>query len=281
MEKRVEVIRKATLSQFLKVGVAAFAVGTFSSAHAVITLSDLNSVITINPANQSGINEWSIAGQDQLNQQWFWYRIGNSAEASIDTIGAPTVSTYNGTRGVTTTYANSQFTLQIDYLLTGGTAGSGSSDLAQTVRIINNTAGTLDFHFFTYSDFDLLGTSTGDAVNLTTIGGKYYLTDQTDGNFALLEMVNTPAANFGEAALYNGTLLKLNDGVADNLSNAASAGPGDVTWALQWDLSIAAGSSAFISKDTRIDLQVVPEPSTAALIGLGVIGFLVRRNRRS
>ncbi|MDB6109574.1 MAG: hypothetical protein JWR69_1324, partial [Pedosphaera sp.] len=57
-------------------------------------------------------------------------------------------------------------------------------------------------------------------------------------------------------------------------------GPGNVTWALQWDLTIAAGGTALISKDKYLEI-IVPEPSTFALTGLGLAAFLLLRRRQS
>lgn len=247
--------------------------------HADVTLSDLNSTAKLDALSQSGMYQWTVDGQNQLNQQWFWFRVGNAAEASINTISTPTITTYNGTRGVTTTYANGQFSVQIDYLLTGGTAGSGTADIAETIRIINTSGSQLDFHFFQYSDFDLAGTPTDDSVMLTPISGKYYLSDQVQGA-SLMETVVTPPATRGEAALYSFTKDKLNDGVASDLNNMNTAGPGDATWALQWDLSIAADGSVIISKDKRLQLALVPEPSALALLGLGLAAFSIRKKRK-
>ncbi len=63
--------------------------GTLGVQAQIQTLTDNNSVAQINPNSQSGMFNWSVDGQNQLNQQWFWYRIGNTPEQSIDTISAP------------------------------------------------------------------------------------------------------------------------------------------------------------------------------------------------
>jgi hypothetical protein len=48
---------------------------------------------------------------------------------------------------------------------------------------------------------------------------------------------------------------------------------------LEWDLTIADGQSVLISKDKR--LEVVPEPSTVALVSLGLIALGLQKRRRS
>src|SRR5207247_11217659 len=80
---------------------------------------------TINPGGGSGLigmNNWSVSGQNQLNQQWFWYRVdGFNLNSTIDTIGPAVLTPFNGTRGLTTFYGapTSPVSVQVDYLLTG------------------------------------------------------------------------------------------------------------------------------------------------------------------
>jgi hypothetical protein len=81
-----------------------------------------------------------------------------------------------------------------------------------------------------------------------------------------------------EADVVFNTLNKLNAGSPQFLNDANSAGPGDVTWAFEWDLPIAGGATSQFSKDISI---VVPEPSTVALVGMSLISMLALRRRRA
>jgi hypothetical protein len=236
----------------------------------VITLTDLNSVAAIDVGTQAGQFNWQVDGVNQLAKQWFWYRIGNAPEASIDTMGAPVIL-QNTASSLTVTYANQMVSVQVDFLLRGGQVGSGTSDIAETISIHNLTGGALPFHFYQYADFDLNGTPDGDSVQF--LGP--YVVQQTKGATMLSETVAVPASTRREAALFNQTLLRLNDGLATDLNNANSAGPGNVTWAFQWDKDIAAGGSLLISKDKQL---TVPEPMTLAVLALG--GTLLARRRR-
>jgi hypothetical protein len=277
------------LMNFRRAGRVLFAVAAclacfeLTSQAAVVTLTDGNSVAQINPSTSDGMFNWSVQGFNQLYQQWFWYRVGDAAgsmQHSIDTISTPVVSLF-GTREMSSTYTAQNFTLSIDYLLTGGSfVGPGqmaNSDIAESIRIINTSATTLTFHFFQYSDFDLGGPS-NDTVQLgRNLRGQFNDAYQQDPSAGLTETVTTPGANHGEVDHWHNTLDRLNGTANYTLNDSAGpVGPGDVTWALEWDLSIAPGASALISKDKYLSV-IVPEPSTIAIGGLGLLLFALRR----
>jgi len=246
------------------------------------TLADNNSTAQINPNSQSGMFNWFVDGQNQLSQQWFWYRVGLAPEASIDTISAPTIVRPDA-KTAYLTYGTAAYSVEVDYILTGQSPGSGQANIRESIRIHNATSNDLDFHFFQYSDFDLMNNANGDNVALgTDLGGKFNEALQTKGplnSATLSETEVTPGANHGETAFFNTTLVKLNNGVADNLNdNAGPTGPGDVTWALQWDFNIAGGKDALISKQKFLQ---VPEPSALALISLGAVAITLHRRRQS
>ena len=91
-----------------------------------------------------------------------------------------------------------------------------------------------------------------------------------------------------EFSFFNSTLPHLMDGATSTLNNAPAFGnpfgPGDVTWALQWDFvglspprpSIPAGGTATITKE--IDLRPVPEPVGAVTAGILLVALI--RGRR-
>ena len=137
-------------------------------AQAQVTLHDGNSTAVIDPTSQLGMFHWDIQGQNQLQKQWFWFGVGGGSVHSIDTISAPAVAPI-GANEAKITYANSNFNVAVDYLLTGGAvvpAGQhANADIGEAIKIVNTSGAPLQFHFYQYSYFNLLGQS-ADTVQL-------------------------------------------------------------------------------------------------------------------
>jgi hypothetical protein len=271
MSKYLRLTHKITFGLALALGLIA----TQALAVTGVTLTSGNSVVTIDPYNQMGMNTWYVDGQNQLYQQWFWYRIGQSAEQSIDMIGLPVINQYSASQ-MSSTYTGTGFTLRIDYGLVGGAAGSGDSTVNESITINNTSGSQMSFHFFQYSDYNLGGVN-ADTVQLDTDFSNALV---TSGGNGMGEVVVSPRPNLGEVAPYDQTLLKLNNGVANNLDGSTGPlGPGDITFAFQWDFTLAASgpeSSVQISKIKSLDVVVVPEPASA-LLGLVGVGLIVGR----
>jgi len=262
--------------------------GLAFQAEAQITLTDGNSIAKVDPNSQAGMFYWGVVTsptgliQNQLNKQWFWYGLGTSPTKSIDTLGAAVITGLNANT-VTTTYTDSQnrFNIGITYSLSGGSFASGTADISEQIKI-NNTSGTvLPFHFFQYSDFNMGGDPSGDTGVLSKNGFtlRFNQADQVDGA-NLSEVVITPNANHGEVDTVPNTLNKLNGPYFGSLDDTKTTATGDVAWAFQWDVNINAGSSFLISKDKHLDVGVVPEPSTLALISSGLIVLALHRRRK-
>ncbi len=263
--------------------VALYFSGTVFAAPVTILTSG-NSTVSIDSGTQTGMNSWIVDGQNQLNQQWFWYRVGSSGpEASIDTISAPVVNLLSPSV-MTASYMNSQFKVSVLYSLVGGAVGSGVSDVTEQISIQNLSGASLNFHFFQYADFNLGGSPNNDSASATKAGKGYNSIDQRDGFCYVSENVDTvvsQSANEAQVATDNSLLMSLNNTTPTTLNNNTS-GSGNIKWALEWDKTIAAGGTMIISKDMNIAGVIpvnVPEPSVLSIFGVAVISYGIRRFR--
>ena len=281
---------------FLQVGaglsIKAFALaillgGLCSESRAqIFGLTNANSFALVNPSSSSGMFNWSVANtpstyQNQLNQQWFWYRLGDSGpEAPINTISAPSVTQIDAAT-LLTTYNGGYFNLAVKYSLNPSAGfASGLSDISEQITF-NNLSGTnLNFHFFQYSDFNMGGDPANDSIVLSRNGFtfKFNQSDQFDGA-NVVEVVATPNANHAEADIVPNTLNKLNDAFPTVLDDSkTNAGPNNVAWAFEWDANVV--SSFTISKDKSLSIPFTPEPSSLVLLPLGLGAIAYYRSRR-
>jgi hypothetical protein len=254
--------------------------GLPTQASAAITLTSGGSTVNIDENSQSGAFNWVVNGTDHLFQQWFWYRLGDSGpELSLETLDATPTVTPIGTNGALVLYDSANLDVSITYILTGTV---GFADLVENISVINTSGQSL--HFFQYSDFDLNNTAGDDRAAFLS-NQTVRQVDPTLGG-SLSETVVSPSPSHRELAFFDVIRDKLTDGDADNLADTpvgAILGPGDITWAFQWD----AGASLTIAKDKRLDfvnppnIPDVPEPTALAIWGLG-LGLLtgVRSFRR-
>ncbi len=245
------------------------------------TLSDKNSVITLDLGSSAGMTSWSVDGNNQVNQQWFWFRNGTSGpQFDISTINpTPTVSQLNA-RTLTALYANAQYGVQLTYTLSGGTLGTGNSKLTEQINFYNySSSSSLDMHLFMYSDFSLGGPTYANAQNVSigTGGGDTTVVQKVNGT-GLSNNVAMPfaPANRVEAEAYPQTYNALTTTSGYSLDNTANNGPGHITWALEWDSVLAPNTS--LGTISVTDTLQVPEPSAMALVVLG-LGLSVWRGR--
>jgi hypothetical protein len=264
---------------FLGFGILSLHGQDFSMFH-----KNTSAQINITNAN-AGVLNWSVDGVNSLSSQRFFYRIGASPEALLQSISStPTVVfTQNPTISrLDVTYANGIFSARTLFQLIGTTPGSGSANLNETITIQNLSGAPLDFHLFQYSDFNLGGVAGGQTAQFQFDGfGQPYKVIQTDGMRTVTETVNANTAPIGhfEAGLDGTTLGSLTDLAATTLNDTITAGPGNATFTYQWDVVLAPNETITISKL----MNIVPEPGVATFAILSLVGMFAMRkqSRRS
>ena len=265
----------------------AFAVGaallTSVSNAATVFLNDNGSTAAVNldgPAggNPAGMYQWTVTGlpagtENQLHQQWFWYSIDGQAAHPLETISAASYTQTANT--LSATYANGALSITVNYSLTGG--GIGQADIAEGISLHNASGTNMMFHFYQYSDFNLLNSPPGDTV---TMDNTFVL--QHKGDTQIQETIVDPNASRFEANTTDdpsNTLSKLNGPTRPQLNDNTDIGPGDATWAYQWDFDSLMDTT--IQKDKLLDVTLVPEPAALTLVSLGLAALLFRRRARA
>lgn len=249
------------------------------------TITDNNSSIGLNVANggfgPAGLTSWVVDGVDQLTRQSFFYRVGSGQEYTLDNITASPLVSLSG-NNIEVTYANASFGIKLSYTLQGYAAGTGRSGATMGVNLINYQASPLDFHLFQYSDFDLGGVTGSQSVSFLKALGKFNRAAQTAGSLWMTNtFVGTALPNptpLVEANTFNATLVSLGDLNQTTFNSlSTNAGPGDVTYAIQYDLLLNAGESFALSETFSM---AVPEPTSAGLIVIAAVGFALGRAYR-
>ena len=248
-------------------------------AGGVNVLSDENSTATFDTA--SGQVNWLVDGVNQLFVQEFYFRrAGDTQELRVDSTNLTLDGIFTSdTNPFTNTDDDALAQLYSDgnglhietlFTLRGGTAGSSNADIAEQIIIRNNSNSTMTLSFFQFVDFDLGGDFSDDSGQI--INGN--TAQQFDDDFFVSETVVTPSPTFFQMGNAVAMSDMFNDGAIDNLDGTASFA-GDVAWAFQWDIVLAAGEQFIITKDKSI----VPAPGSMML--LGTAGLIATRRRRS
>ncbi len=263
----------------------------------VVVLTSNNSTATFNtganpsppgPSLTTGQTSWFVDGVSHLKRQWFWYRVGDvSGESAIDTLFQTAIDTSVPNQlgvqyGNAPTADASTFFVTLTATLSGGSPGSFTSDLEETIEIDNFTGSPMAVRFFQYADFDLSGTPIDQTVNLAA-GALTASATQTDGDTSIGETVTAITAPGAvvtrvEANNFPNTLNSLNDGSPTTLSNVSTIGtPGDLTWAFEWAFTLNDGESFTLQKDKLI--TSVPEPTSMGMLSLFGLAALRRRRQ--
>jgi large repetitive protein len=266
--------RRVRLYQSTLVAILFASVVAQSQANAY-TLSARDTSLQVNLAG--GLGPWTIDGANQLNRQWFYYSVGSGPVYSIDTI--PLISSSLVPAGnnpfATAVYSNSIIKVTTTYTLQSQPNGSGRATLQDAISFQNTSASSQDFHFYQFSDFDLAGSS--GSQNLQFFGGNNNLFVQTGWGGTSLS--NTISATWNgqlavtrvQAGISDGSQFGLiNGNPYPTLDNTTLTASGNVSFAYEWDVNLAAAGSPGSSLSLSEIQAVVPEPSSLALVASGM-----------
>lgn len=275
-------VRLAITSLVVTLIVMAMA-GPACSDPPIPNLNDQNSSVLISAEN--GVQSWWVDGTNHLNSINWFFRVGSTGdEQPLGSLGG-TLSLYGGQLAICD-YANpGLFNARASWLLTGGTQGSGTSDLAATLRLTNTSQAPLSIQLFQCSDFDLNGSAAedyGKLVNSNVITQWDAITTVSES--VVSQQIAPSGWYLGPASTLWGWM---NDGLPTTLPNTPAVGtqvgPDNLAWAFQWGFDIPAGGevTVIISKDILIH-KTVPEPTSLFALGTGfagAIGLIIRKRR--
>jgi len=251
------------------------------AAAAPVLVENGNSWARIDPYSQNGHDIWVVDGWNFPMKEWFWYRVdgtgGLGHEASVDTLDTSPVVLAVDTSGdgvddnLRLKYRNADqgLAVEINYNLMGAPAGSGRTDLAETVAVTNISSAPRTIHLFLYADYIL-------SAGFDTAVVKWPNTvDQWFAPYHACEVAVVPVPMRCEVGLVPSTLDALNDSLPTTLNGNAGPLTGDVAWGLEWEFMLRPGESYLISENRL--LTMVPEPATLSLLALGGLALLRRR----
>ncbi len=245
--------------------------GWLPTADAIsIDITDASGRSTVTVDNRSGIaSDWSFRGADHLFALSFGFSVNGGPVKNLSDLDlTATIFTDNE---ILLSYIDPDgaFTVALGYDLSSpfGTR----SILRENILIENISSSAFGLSVTLVADFDLSGTFNDDT--LERLGGlSATRTSQEDSGAALDGFIDGAFA--GSMSLLNTTLL-LEDG---NIMPAADTVMGDVSWAWTWSTELDPGVA--YRSNLRYVLDV-PEPSTLALIIIGLSAMAIILRRRS
>jgi uncharacterized repeat protein (TIGR01451 family) len=230
---------------------AALAAGTTLAEASIHTLTNGNASVVIDPNTSQGAYDWTVDGVQHLSQQWYWLRIGSGPEVPLSSLSLGVES--GGSNQLRLDYSGAVggvlLQVELTYTLAGGGAGSGQSQIYEEMRISAPLERSdVAVHVFRYADLDLGEASVGDRAEWLPPATIRQFKDQWS-----VEAVATPAPSHFGMALFPGILAVLDDGSSTTLADSpATLGPGDLTFAVQWDLPLPTRSTASASHTMRL-----------------------------
>jgi hypothetical protein len=221
-----------------------------------------------------GGTNFTIGGERELRQANIWSRVGNDGKEfplsnntgggnvwmfTMQTVGADTATVNYLRPGLLTLSLNFQI---LD-------PGPALAVMAMTATFTNVSPNALTLDIFPYRDFDLRATAAGNTG--TFIDNTHIRQSIGGGNPLQLDDVFAGPFNAWQIQGFPNLRNSLEDAAITNLNNMQSPFTGDVTFAVQYTRANipAGGNTSFVETWTF----TVPEPSTMALAGLGLVAL--------
>lgn len=194
----------------------------------------------------AGLGNFLTAGQDNLYQATWYYRIaGDSQEFAFNSGAAQgwTRSTYLGNRVL-------HFWADVDnrgiaalrdirVYSTGATAGV----CLEKLTVTNNTGAAIQLNLFAYADFDQCASAGGDGAVANPTPDRVRVTDTA---CTAVTGIFAPGADNHEVTPFPVVRGKLLDLTVDDLNNTGLPfGPGDFTGAWQWQNRTVSDGGSF------------------------------------
>lgn len=234
-----------------------------------LTLNDGNSSAVFD--DQVGLTNWTVDGVNQVYQVSNFIRTGSDTQEFLVQPN-PASFTQNGNNSASVVYNDPGFnySVSLEYLLTGGANGSGAPTLTQTTTLANTSGSPLSLSLFTYNDLDVGGNFENDTA---TINPATFVAEQVDGiNYLTISLDQTPTlvqvgADQPSAAILN----SLVDSAITNLSPAFTSGAplsDGRNFAYQFNVTNLADNGTFAVTQTQTSQQVPFEfsPTTGLLV---------------
>jgi hypothetical protein len=199
-------------------------------------------------------------------EEWFWLRLNNdTSESSLDSV--PLFSSNVSGNQIRLLYANSLVSVGITYTLVGGSPLQPVSHLTEDIAIGNPSAGSVSIAFFSETDLDMAGSGANDSIVGDAAGVNQF------ADIYLAHVTGTPQPDAFQISPFPDIFVSLTDTSVTNLNNSGSPfGPGDGSFAYQWNLLLAGHSSQ--SLQIEKDIEITPEPSNLPLVAAGTGGLL-------